>query len=122
MKLAPRASRHSSFARSTPPNSKRARRSASSRATPRRTKSSAYASTWNRSSVSISLSIRERRNIPCSDERKRVHSRILPPRADSRFQQEVPRLFVLQRHHGIHAHRSPRRQVTREQRDPQQEQ
>ena len=78
MKLVPRASRHSSLARSTPPNSIRARRSASSRGTPLRTKSSANTSMWKRNSASISRSIRERRSSARTHDRTLLHNRILP--------------------------------------------
>ena len=71
-KLTPRASRHSSLARSIPPNSSRAWRMASSRGTPLSIKSSAYASKWKRSSRSISFSRRERCRMACSQDRRRL--------------------------------------------------
>src|SRR2546430_334961 len=114
------ASRHSSFARSMPPNSMRARRRASSRGTPLRTKSSANASMWNRNSASISLSIRERRSKARIQDTNRLHAFILPPPWPARFLEgqcsnrsgESPRSFVPQRHNGIHAHRPPRGDVS----------
>src|SRR6266850_7012617 len=58
MRLTPRAS-PSSFTRSIPPNSSRARRIASSRGTPPRTKSSAYASMWKRSAAALPSAMNE---------------------------------------------------------------
>ncbi len=105
-KFTPRASRHSSFARSMPPNSIRARRIASSRSTPLRTKSSAYASRWKRSSASISLSIRERRSIARNHERTRLRTLILRPACFAGFPSFVP-----QRHHRIDPRRAAGREV-----------
>src|SRR5215470_6414602 len=105
MKLTPRASRHSSLARSIPPNSMRARRSASSRGIPVRTRSSANASTWKRSTASISRSIRPRPRTASNQERTRFQSFISLYPVTS---------LIAQRHHRIDFRRSPRRDITRQ--------
>src|ERR1700722_18097729 len=61
-KFPPRASWTSSLTRSCPPNSMRARRSASARTMPERSRSSARCWMWERSSSSISAFIWERWN------------------------------------------------------------
>src|ERR1700722_6760225 len=101
MILVPRASRHSSLALSTAPNSIRARRSASSHGVPLRIKSSASVSTWKRSSASISLSIRERLSVALHHDRSLLQIVILLPVCYLQFARLSAPSFVPQRHHRI---------------------